>query len=98
MSLSMAMLLPLDEPDVVQLAPKLTRYEQPIATAVVSDTVQLVVIVRFVWINTNQVDLSLHSAGFGVDDDDDVFRVHIGINLTIDILQLVEAIQRSFMI
>src|SRR5690606_694426 len=98
MSFSMAMLSSLDEPDVVQLAPKLTRYEQPTATAVVSNPVKLVIVVRFVRINANQVDFPFHGAGFGVDDHDDVFRIHIGINLTIDIFQLIEAIQRPFMI
>src|SRR5690606_34968727 len=98
MSLSIAALLSFDELDVVQLAPKFACYEQPGATTVVSNAVKLVVIIRFVRINADQVDFSFHGSSDRVDDHDDVFRVHIGINLTVDVFQLVKAIQWPFAI
>src|SRR5690554_4082965 len=93
MSLSMPALLSLYELDMIQLAPELTRYKQPIAPAVISYPVKLIVVVRFAWINTDQVNLSLHSTGLWVDDDDDVFHVHIGVYLTVNIFQLVDTVQ-----
>src|SRR5690606_19810590 len=98
MSLSIAALLSFDELDVVQLAPKFACYEQPVATTVVSNAVKFVVIIRFVRINADQVDFSFHGSSHRVDDHDDVFRVHIGINLTVDVFQLVKAIQWPFAI
>src|SRR5690606_8321766 len=96
MSLSIAALLSFDELDMVQLAPKFARYEQPVATMVVCNPVKFVVVVRFIRVNANQVDFSFYGTGLRVDNNDDVFRVHIGINLTVDIFQLVKAIQWPF--
>src|SRR5690606_9699150 len=91
---NMAAFLSLDEFDMVQLAPQFTRYKQPVARAVVSYSVKLIVVIRFVRINANQVDLPFNGTGFGVNDHDDVFRIYVSIYFPTDILQFVETIQR----
>src|SRR5690606_10073984 len=90
--------LPFNGLDFVKLAPQLSSYKKPIPLPIICYAVKFVVVLFLIRIYANKINLSLNGARLRVDDNDNIFGIDIGVYLSVDIFQFIQAVYRSAVI